>query len=100
MKLRKTCSTEGIFCETKGTEYINDESSLKRGDFFEEVRVLATSSITHNFILSDKRAAERFIHAIEESEIERANRHETHSCNVKLAVSEQEILELMAKKKW
>lgn len=67
---------------------------------FEEVFALATSSITHNFILSDERAVERFIRAIEESEIERANRHEMYSGNVKLALSEQEILELMAKKKW
>ena len=55
---------------------------------------MATSSITHNFIISDEEAIERFIRAIEESEAERATRHEMHSGRVKLVTDEQEILRL------
>ncbi len=46
---------------------------------------MATSSITHNFIISDEKAIERFIRAIEESEKDLANNPETHSGRVKLA---------------
>lgn len=64
---------------------------------FGEVLNLATSSITHNFIISDEEAIGRFIRAIEESEMERETHKETHSGNVKLAVSEQENLALTEK---
>ena len=67
---------------------------------FREVLILATSSITHNFVISDPAAIERFVQAIEESEREKATRQEKRSHNWKLLTDEQEILELMAKKKW
>ncbi len=58
---------------------------------------MATSSITHNFIISDEKAIERFIRAIEESEAERETRNETHSGRVSLATDEQEIIKITEK---
>lgn len=58
---------------------------------------MATSSITHNFIISDEEAIERFIRAIEESEAERATRHETHSGNMSLLTDEKEIIKITEK---
>ncbi|MBQ3447659.1 MAG: hypothetical protein IJG37_08460 [Synergistaceae bacterium] len=59
---------------------------------------MATSSITHNFVIEDEAAVERFIRAIEESELELATRPERHSGRVKLVTDTQEILSLT--KRW
>lgn len=55
---------------------------------------MATSSITHNFVISDPAAIERFVQAIDESEKEKAARQEKHSHNWKLLTDPQEIREL------
>ena len=59
---------------------------------------MAASSITHNFVISDEAAVERFIRAIEESELELATRPERHSGRAKLVTDTQEILSLT--KRW
>ena len=55
---------------------------------------MATSSITYNFILSDKEAVEGFIRAVEDSESERLSSCEIHSSHGRLAVDPQEILKI------
>ena len=55
---------------------------------------MATSSITYNFILSDKEAVEGFIRAVEDSERERLSSCEIHSLRGRLAVDTQEILKI------
>lgn len=55
---------------------------------------MATSSITYNFILSDKKAVEGFIRAVEDSERERLSSCEIHSSHGRLAVDPQEILKI------
>lgn len=55
---------------------------------------MATSSITYNFILSDKKAVEGFIRAIEASESERSSSCEIHSSHGRLTVDSKEILKI------
>ncbi len=57
---------------------------------------MATSSITHNFVLSDRDSVERFIEAIELSERDEPRSHITHG---RLLTDRREILELMSKVK-
>ena len=57
---------------------------------------MATSSITHNFVLSDRDSVERFIEAIELSERDEPRPHITHG---RLLTDRREILELMSKVK-
>lgn len=61
---------------------------------FQEVLILATSSIMYNFILSDKKAVEGFIRAVEDSERECSSSCEIHSSRGRLAVDPQEILKI------
>ena len=55
---------------------------------------MATSSIMYNFILSDKKAVEGFIRAVEDSERECSSSCEIHSSRGRLAVAPQEILKI------
>ena len=55
---------------------------------------LATSSITHNFVLSDRESIERFINAVELSELCESKPHLVHG---RLLTDKKEIFELMSK---
>ena len=59
---------------------------------------MATSSITHNFVLSDRESAEGFIRAIEEAEKDKANRHASRPLQGRLLTDSNEIINLMAKR--
>ena len=61
--------------------------------------VVATSSITHNFVLSDKKSIEGFIHAIEEAERDKQQRHVSDISYGRLLTDRKEIIELMRKRK-
>ena len=56
---------------------------------------MATSSITHNFVLSDRESAEGFIRAIEAAEKDRPI---TRPLQGKLLTDSNEIINLMAKR--
>ena len=60
---------------------------------------MATSSITHNFVLSDKKSIEGFIHAIEEAERDKQQRHMSDISYGRLLTDRKEIIELMRKRK-
>ena len=60
---------------------------------------MATSSITHNFVLSDKKSIEGFIHAIEEAERDKQQRHVSDISYGRLLTDRKEIIELMRKRK-
>lgn len=66
-----------------------------RGDIF----FMATSSITHNFVLSDKESVERFINAIELAELDKANSRPSHVSHGRLLTDRKEIIKLMNKRK-
>ena len=55
---------------------------------------MATSSITYNFMLSDKKAVKGFIRAVEDSERERLSSCEIHPSLGRLAIDPQEILKI------
>jgi len=59
-----------------------------------EMIFLATSSITHNFVLSDIKSIERFIKAVELSELYEPKPHVAHG---RLLTDKKEISELMSK---
>ncbi len=56
---------------------------------------MATSSITHNFVLSDKKSIEGFIRAIEEAEKDRTIARPLQG---RLLIDSNEIVKLMAKR--
>lgn len=60
---------------------------------------MATSSITHNFVLSDKKSIEGFIRAIEEAERDKQQRHVSDISYGRLLTDRKEIIELMRKRK-
>ena len=60
---------------------------------------MATSSITHNFVLSDKKSIEGFINAIEEAERDKQQRHVSDISYGRLLTDRKEIIELMRKRK-
>ena len=57
---------------------------------------MATSSITHNFVLSDRESIERFIEAVELSELDEPKPCIAHG---RLLTDRREIIELMSKVK-
>ena len=59
---------------------------------------MATSSITHNFVLSDKKSIEGFIHAIEEAEKDKQQRNVSDISYGRLLTDRKEIIELMRKR--
>ena len=56
---------------------------------------MATSSITHNFVLSDRKSVEGFIRAIEEAEKDRPI---TRPLQGRLLTDSSEIVNLMARR--
>ncbi len=58
---------------------------------------MATSSITHNFVLSDRKSIEGFIRAIEEAENEKEQRPVSSVSYGRLLTDRKEIIELMNK---
>ena len=58
---------------------------------------MATSSITHNFVLSDRESAEGFIRAIEEAERDKVQRSTSNISYGRLLTDRKEIIELMSK---
>ncbi|MBR1438883.1 MAG: hypothetical protein IJ587_10145 [Synergistaceae bacterium] len=58
---------------------------------------MATSSITHNFILSDRESIEGFIRAIEEAERDKEQREVSNVSYGRLLTDSKEIIELMSK---
>ena len=58
---------------------------------------MATSSITHNFVLSDRESAEGFIRAIEEAERDKAKCRVSNISYGRLLTDRKEIIELMSK---
>ncbi len=57
---------------------------------------MATSSITHNFVLSDPKNVNRFVEAIDEADRDRAPKR---TLPARLLTDPQEILDLMSKRK-
>lgn len=57
---------------------------------------MATSSVTHNFVITDPKSVRRFIKAIENSGHNRKSYKSLPGCEL---TSSQEILDLMAKRK-
>lgn len=57
---------------------------------------MATSSITHNFIISDPKSVERFIKAIDEADHDRTPKQKLPGRQL---TDPQEILSLMSKRK-
>lgn len=57
---------------------------------------MATSSITHNFVLSDRESIARFIEAVELSELDEPKPRIAHG---RLLTDRREIIELMRKVK-
>ena len=55
---------------------------------------MATSSITHNFFITDPKAAERFVQALEEAEEEAKHRRPVEPIGREL--TEQEIADYLA----
>lgn len=60
---------------------------------------MATSSITHNFVLSDKKSAEGFIHAVEEAERDQSHRILSEGLYGRLLTDRKEIIALMSRRK-
>ncbi len=60
---------------------------------------MATSSITHNFVLSDRESAEGFIHAVEEAERDQALRIVSGDSYGRLLTDRKEIIALMSRRK-
>ena len=58
---------------------------------------MATSSITHNFVLSDRESADGFVRAIEEAERDKAQREVSNVSYGRLLTDRKEIIELMSK---
>ncbi len=58
--------------------------------------IVATSSITHNFVLSDRESIARFIEAVELSELDEPKPRIAHG---RLLTDRREIIELMRKVK-
>lgn len=57
---------------------------------------MATSSITHSFVISNPKSVQRFISALEESEQDRTPKHLLPGREL---TNPKEILDLMAKRK-
>lgn len=57
---------------------------------------MATSSITHNFVISDPKSVERFVEAIDEADRDRTPKQTLPGREL---TDPQEILNLMAKRK-
>lgn len=57
---------------------------------------MATSSITHSFVISNPKSVQRFISALEESEQDRTPKQLLPGCEL---TNPKEILDLMAKRK-
>lgn len=60
---------------------------------------MATSSITHNFVLSDRESAEGFIHAVEEAERDQSLRIVSGDSYGRLLTDRKEIIALMSRRK-
>ena len=58
---------------------------------------MATSSITHNFVLTEKESIEGFIRAIEEAERDKEQREVSNVSYGRLLTDSKEIIELMSK---
>ena len=58
---------------------------------------MATSSITHNFVLTEKESIEGFIRAIEEAERDKEQRKVSNVSYGRLLTDSKEIIELMSK---
>lgn len=58
---------------------------------------VATSSITHNFVLSDRKSIEGFINALDEAEKDKAQRSISNISYGRLLTDRKEIIELMSK---
>ena len=61
-----------------------------------EVLIMATSSITHNFVISDPQSVESFVTAIEEAE---RNRMPSRPPRGRLLTDSNDILALMSRRK-
>ena len=57
---------------------------------------MATSSITHNFVITDEKAVKRFIKALDEAD---RNRVPNPKVSGHLVTDPQEFMDLMAKRK-
>lgn len=57
---------------------------------------MATSSITHNFVINDAKSIAKFINALEEADKDRSVKHELPGREL---TDSNEILALMAKRK-
>ena len=58
---------------------------------------MATSSITHNFVLTERDSIEGFIRAIEEAERDKEQREMSNVSYGRLLTDSKEIIELMSK---
>lgn len=58
---------------------------------------MTTSSITHNFVLTEKESIEVFIRAIEEAERDKEQREVSNISYGRLLTDSKEIIELMSK---
>ena len=58
---------------------------------------MATSSITHNFVLTERESIEGFIRAIEEAERDKEQREVSKVSYGRLLTDSKEIIELMSK---
>ena len=58
---------------------------------------MATSSITHNFVLTEKESIEGFIRAIEEAERDKEQREVSNVSYGRLLTDSKEIIELISK---
>ena len=58
---------------------------------------MATSSITHNFVLTERESIEGFIQAIEEAEIDNEQREASNVSYDRLLTDSKEITKLMSK---
>ena len=59
---------------------------------------VATSSITHNFVLSDRKSIEGFINALDEAEKDKAIYSAPRPLQGKLLTNSNEIINLMTKR--
>ena len=58
---------------------------------------MATSSITHNFVLTERESIEGFIRAIEEAERDKEQREVSNVSYGRLLTDSKEIIELMSR---
>ena len=59
---------------------------------------VATSSITHNFVLSDRKSIEGFINALDEAEKDKVVHSAPRPLQGRLLTNSNEIINLMAKR--